>query len=344
MTELFIYPCLNCSSIESPTIDIKDGNFLVNGDTVNLIDCYKYVTGIKIESTAVNMKICQLCQLQLQRAYTFKQKFSSTIKDEVKEEPSPVYEESIYVCTIQDDPSAETIPNTSSNPDLQCPICLQLLTSQSALEHHIKIHNPRHLLYCRFCETEMPDKTTLVQHHQQFHLFYECVVCGQQFQSDEKMNQHQTKEHIVGSEQDQLSELMDEPAVSSDGNGKKSVLYTCVICDKKYTTLRNLINHEKFMHNPNLEKLSCPFCQRKIKYEQHLKKHIRIFHPEEVKNYVAIRRKSPIPIDEYKCVVCGDTFGLISLLHLHQRESHTVTIHFLMEGKSNFSFGFTIFM
>jgi hypothetical protein len=329
------HPCLHCASTEYPTIEINDIQFFDNGNPVRLVDCYKNITGIKIEANATNSKVCQMCQLQLKNAYTFMQKFKPCLKPtvEIKEEEEKVFEESVFVTELsvknvqsdevmRDDVQQALTPykvDFDKNSTNQCLECGKNFTRAfDLLSHQETIHNTNHkMLICHYCDKEYKHKRSLREHFRNYHPqgMYECCVCGNKYSRKYVMDEHKWKEHGISNElEGSLSSHFIEVKVekvepTSDTNDEKFVTNSaneCLVCGQKFTTPFSLRYHEEKMHNFNCKMFICHYCGKEYKRKRSLREHFAIHHSEQI----------------YKCDVCAKKFGQQFLMDEHKFKHH----------------------
>ncbi|XP_067893805.1 zinc finger and BTB domain-containing protein 41 isoform X2 [Heterodontus francisci] len=84
--------------------------------------------------------------------------------------------------------------------------------------------------------------------------------------------------------------------------------FECDICNQRYSTKSNLTAHRK-KHNAQAaiqrKEQKCPFCNKLHASKKTLAKHVRRFHPANVQEFFAARKKKS---EAWKCDVCNKTF------------------------------------
>ena len=62
---------------------------------------------------------------------------------------------------------------------------------------------------------------------------------------------------------------------------KPTIKYHCLVCDKKYESVKVLNHHFKITHEkPNLFK--CKICYKKFQVEQNLQQHVTLYHEKRL--------------------------------------------------------------
>ena len=100
---------------------------------------------------------------------------------------------------------------------------------------------------------------------------YKCGFCEKRYKHEFAVKNHVRMEHL------------------NDNNDK----YECKICDIEFKTIATLRSHRKLC---NIElKISCPFCEKKLRNKYKMKKHIDDIHNNQAKY-------------NFECDVCGKKF------------------------------------
>lgn len=115
-------------------------------------------------------------------------------------------------------------------------------------------------------------------------------------------------------------------------------MYTCVLCDKTFSTKTSLTRH-KLTHEdqPNH---NCEHCKKKFRNENTLKRHLQKSHPELhpqpeyhicgicdkvflMKENLELHLGSHVKAEKYRCVYCFKTFSYQMLLDQHEKCHHS---------------------
>lgn len=84
--------------------------------------------------------------------------------------------------------------------------------------------------------------------------------------------------------------------------------FECDICNQRYSTKSNLTAHRK-KHNAQAafqrKEQKCPFCNKLHASKKTLAKHVKRFHPDNVQEFFAARKKKS---EAWRCDVCNKTF------------------------------------
>lgn len=159
----------------------------------------------------------------------------------------------------------------------------------------------------------------------------ECKTCGLKFNSDFRLQQHQTNSHPLPSPItccDQVFKLMND--YRKHQTSTHSVLIECKQCGKKLKTKKTYLVHMKSHQEVTARRFKCyyPNCQKAFNFKLHLENHERTHSGERPflcslcsasfkQSYqltVHSRKHNP----SMKCSLCKMKFSLKSQLDSHQ--------------------------
>lgn len=171
------------------------------------------------------------------------------------------------------------------DPQFECGECPAYYEKSTELIAHKKLHNLMDTLVCPYCSEIFVSTTKLKRH----------LSCSTTSKKSPTTKKHKmTTRKKVDSEKEE-----DEPTPSgTDGNRK----YSCRICDKKYSYLHYLKQHEK-RHSDNTLTHTCEYCGHEFKLRQNLRAHLRTHTGEK----------------PYQCKLCGKAFNQPYYMTIHMR-------------------------
>ena len=144
-------------------------------------------------------------------------------------------------------------------------------------------------VFCYECEFPADDFHDLGEHMMEYHFQSACEVCDEIFTTKEKVADHMSEDHKI---EERVKEL-------------SSHEIQCNFCEKRFTSLRNLMLHKKLQH---LEQISmcwdfatgnCPFGDDRCWF-----------------------RHSVLKTSEVKCKICDDKFATRSDYQKHRKQKH----------------------
>lgn len=203
------------------------------------------------------------------------------------------------------------------NQQYKCDLCPFIFLERSTLSSHKESHNQEKRFNCNICGLRYKSKESVARHKKAFHATPEstvCDICGDNYSSIDTLKVHERNVHQI----------------------EIRTSFQCQVCDKYYSTRRNLERHEIMQnHRPKLtSKLylcsTCDdvFTDEKI-YKEHQKSHTsyscstcsKVF---LLKETLQLHEQIHLSMS-YECEVCLKTFKLLETLMKHQLEHEEET-------------------
>lgn len=167
----------------------------------------------------------------------------------------------------------------------QCEICNKKFNSKSSLWNHKRNVHVNYNFSCHLCERKFKNKLTLNCHVKSVHLNENLTICSVCGKSVKCINSHMVIVH-----------------------GERKTL-TCDLCNKVYSSERNLKTHQRHSHSNKAKDHMCEVCGASFQFKNLLENHYVVHSSER----------------NYKCHICDKTFKLKSVLRTHQRVHNTFT-------------------
>lgn len=135
----------------------------------------------------------------------------------------------------------------------KCLYCDKQLTGNGSWHRHIRLHSGKKPFACHKCNKRYTTKYGLQQHISKTHdkiRPFKCKVCSKKFQTKSHLQVHQEKIHT-----------------------RKEAKYVCNICQAKFTSSRELTNHQRYHAGTAI--FLCPFCSQSFTRKDNLNVHIQ---------------------------------------------------------------------
>lgn len=149
--------------------------------------------------------------------------------------------------------------NHSGYRPFQCPICGKLFKTKLLFSEHEKYtHESEKPYTCKICNKKWISLINLDMHirtHNGSKLL-KCQDCDESFDDEDSLEQHRKVHHII-----------------------KKVLHECDLCLAEFTNLGNLTKHMK--NHKDYKPHCCVMCDRRFPTLRHLKEHIAVKHEEQ---------------------------------------------------------------
>uniref|UniRef100_A0A0N5AYG3 Zinc finger protein n=1 Tax=Syphacia muris TaxID=451379 RepID=A0A0N5AYG3_9BILA len=191
--------------------------------------------------------------------------------------------------------------------EYECPMCSKAFVQKVHLDAHLKwTHHSttavtcspsssnsstltvKPSLTCKICKVEFRSKWHLNRHNQRRHLFIECDLCNEVFESVEMARAHKATHDIEKSlvcktclrRFSRLCDLRTHEFVHS-----RQGTFLCVVCNSVFIQRTQLIRHLKCCHQ---YQRNCDVCAEKFTAIEQFVSHMQIIH------------------DKITCKICGD--------------------------------------
>ena len=178
--------------------------------------------------------------------------------------------------------------NHSRSTENQCNICDKYLDTKSHLKRHIdSVHKVLEgSISCDKCNKSFTSTDNLRKHIDVVHKNikkYSCKDCSQEFSYYASFKSHRVLQHEA------------EPS-------------KCQLCEKTFTSKRQLKKHDSIVHEfkeKKTIKVKCNICKKNFLSKITLDQHVKVVHNDKV----------------HKCETCDKTFTFRALIN-HQRNVH----------------------
>ena len=219
----------------------------------------------------------------------------------------------------------------------ECHICGDKLASrQSHDDHMMRLHNDS-LSNCKYCEFSSPHYRDIISHQRRVHgtearschirgshfisqsgynhhmknshgdTTYACVECGKEYKTKKTLEfhfkcNHLPKTHICETCGAKFpTETLLGSHRSSHQTDPKDFEYSCTICQRRFKSKKNLLNH--FGTHSDAKPFVCDGCEMAFKSKSALKRHKSVVHDG---------------IKPHACTICSFKAG----------QSHSLTVHY----------------
>ncbi|XP_058058295.1 zinc finger protein OZF-like [Anopheles bellator] len=215
--------------------------------------------------------------------------------------------------------SVGNINNGESN--LECKVCLRVLSSISHLKRHMKIHTQSKPFQCSECLRCFCRKDNLLAHIKLHSSERPCVCqfCSASFRRFENLKKHMYKHH-----KDRM------------GTNK---LFPCTICDKILASAKNLNTHLEA--HTQIKSFTCHHCAKEFTNRSAYTIHMRNHSLAEKKPFLCpkcgkcFRRKDYLQVHlrrhtgekPFKCQYCDKAFPRATDLNIHVKYHKNEKVH-----------------
>jgi hypothetical protein len=283
-------------------LKMKDEAFEYQGQRISFSDGYSDVNNNSIEEFPTlpvsEVKICNLCVVQLESAYVFKrlcqeanrilrQKYSlqdeASASDHIKaeqieEETTEGGADTLSFFEISTDSRHNTPTNVLDikQKKHECKLCLKVYKCRKGLNKHNQHKHSNRKFPCDLCDKIFNCYDSLFYHKKSVHLKirHKCGNCSKIFTSVNNLALHIKSKHMI------TRHMKNEHL-----NAIK--YHTCKICNKRYVSLSALWHHS-FQHR-GFKPFKCTACDYtnvcKLSFKQHLRKRHQIIYNELIHGY-----------------------------------------------------------
>jgi hypothetical protein len=299
-------------------LTMKDEAFEYQGQRISFSDGYADVNNNSIEEfprlPVSEVKICNLCVVQLESAYVFKRlcreaniilrrKYSpqdeASASDHIKAEQveEETTEGGADTLSCFTEISTDSRPNTPTNVlDIkqkkhECKLCLKVYKNKKVLYFHNQRKHLNRKFSCDLCDKILNSYPSLFYHKKSVHLKirHKCENCSKIFTTAKQLTQHNESEHLdhryacdiclkVYKSHFSISQHMKNEHLNAIG---------CKICYKRFPSLGALWYHS-FQHR-GFKPFKCTACDftsvSKFTFKQHLRKKHQIIYNEQMHGF-----------------------------------------------------------
>ncbi|XP_052863448.1 zinc finger protein OZF-like [Anopheles cruzii] len=208
--------------------------------------------------------------------------------------------------------------NAESN--LQCKVCLRVLSSMSHLKRHMKIHTKSKPFQCSECLRCFCRRDNLLTHIKLHSSERPCVcqLCSASFRRFENLKKHMYKHH-------------------KDRMG--TALFPCTICEKVLSSEKNLNTHMEG-HTQD-KRFTCHMCSKEFTnrsaYTTHMRKHTLAENKPFLcpqcgkcfrrKDYLQVHLRRHTGEKPFKCQYCDKAFPRATDLNIHVKYHKNEKVH-----------------
>jgi len=158
--------------------------------------------------------------------------------------------------------------------DNECNLCGKKFSIRQNVARHIKmvhLHERKH--ECKECDKKYVDRRALLKHINAFHI-------NNKSQNYASKPSNESEEKVFETKAVENANRVEEENQDSTTNSDK---VQCSICDKKFTTSRNVDRHIRMVHM-KIKDFSCTPCNAKFFAKRDLLNHCVRFHSEDINN------------------------------------------------------------
>ncbi len=140
----------------------------------------------------------------------------------------------------------------------KCELCGKVLSGPEKLKYHLLVHTGEKPLECKVCKKRFRAQATL-QTHMRVHTGekpYSCTVCGQHFSQHSNLKYHKISKHMA-----------QKP-------------HTCPLCGRSFILRTDLDRH--INTHMKIKPFGCTLCEQTFARKDHVIKHMRKAHIEEL--------------------------------------------------------------
>jgi len=183
---------------------------------------------------------------------------------------------------LQNQQNYKTTKIVNTEQQSICPECNKTLSNKGNLKKHIDtVHTDEKSFKCSYCDASFKHNVTLNKHEIKHINSFICIHCNEKFDSQNLIEKHIANQH----------KTLNTFICPYPNCGKKFTLenylrnhtqrhnkkYNCSYCEKKFSTERELIAHER-THTG--EKIPCTYdgCDKTFVSKSNLSRHIKNYH------------------------------------------------------------------
>lgn len=166
-----------------------------------------------------------------------------------------------------------------------CIRCGGIFDHRNSLFYHkryelcVDLENP----VCRFCKITLPTIVDLDQHLANIHTGYPCAKCDKIFPTVVKFNKHQRCHRML------ICDFCDETFFSKRVIRKHLQdhvfkTFACFFCTESFKTAQHLGKHKRLVHPNDLYK--CPHCPKEFKLKDRYRVHLMKHNPGKRQNFI----------------------------------------------------------
>ena len=212
--------------------------------------------------------------------------------------------------------------------DQKCGICGKSFFGKGSLTSHMIWHTNERLYTCDICNRKFMTKPSIRKHVVRHFgglldgpgmTFVSCDFCGRKYQNKKLLQEHMRSHTaeiggiceicgFMAATRATLKNHLDGHLELGERKKKKTVVYECNICHKKYAQASSLEVHKRI--HANIRRYCCSICNKQFVQSHSLTVHMRVHNGSK----------------PYRCYICGAQYTQSYPLTLHKRKKHPETI------------------
>ncbi len=205
--------------------------------------------------------------------------------------------------------------NVHKDTKLHCPKCDRVYSCQDSLQRHLAISHENAKIYkCTDCPRQFQTQQSLRDHIRAVHekKMYECHRCNKKYCYRENLHRHVAVIHRnIRIKCTQCERTFQNKVLLTNHQQREHMLnptkYACLICNKKYFTRENLVEH--MQHGHRQQTFKCTTCNQILSCKRSLEAHIEKKHGETNR-------------ERFKCKVCYGKYKHVGELEQHMTEKN----------------------
>lgn len=191
--------------------------------------------------------------------------------------------------------------------EFKCEICPKIYTSNQSLRRHAKTQHSKEIFNMdiyTYCHNSNSNENCI----ESYKFLFSCDLCQMTFESEPNLRQHTKLNHSFQEFYNYCRKtLLKTWRVSQNSNKQRLVYYNCEFCINAFSTVYDLKDHMRSLHDKEYSLSTCNVCFNKFYSKETMYEHKKICLPPENVN---------------SCSHCDKLFTDVSSLEFHIRIFH----------------------